>query len=472
MSNYNPVIHTGGKIKSRATEYNRDVIASDTTIKAKTSYISGSKILSGDNGVEFDNQSSPKLSIFRQGGGISVAASPSQFAVFGGPNSPPNGVMTLAALRVSPPKLPDFNNRECEEGISHPDQACYICKGGKYFHISKILDAYDPRRGCGVWFEDNLPVGPGKFCAFKPIIPDGACELCEFGNIINNCYSDCQKCVNGRCVDTCPANHHCIDGKCYLTCDASGLNCRPEDCRECVTKVIKIGTDLPVYIPVCASRCGTGETCNGKGLCVGKCWPPCSTCEDCVNINGFYGCKSLTESDCETTSVCCDGQIISYKTACERLGPNCTVVNNCAPDEACEGTLFWGPGRVRVAKKCYECLKSCTGPGDCDDNNCFSCTGAPGDPTKKVCIDTCGQGYFCRGDGTCQELKCNGCEQLRAKDCGDKPKNNLDCWECVNVCDELSTPDIKLECAPDNDGTTVSCQYIPPGGVGIASMIP
>jgi len=454
------LIHTGGNFqrrpKSKSTLPRDTTSSSSNDTRSKASLLNNSKILSNNNNTEFDNQDTIKRTVFKQSHNVAVAASPKTVPIFQGDNNPPQGVMTPVSIRTSRSEVfPDCFGDEPMQG-----NPCYRCYGGKYFHISETLENDDPRRGCVEWFPEEVPLNDGTIaiqCSQRDLVPAGGCEICQFGTLINNCDAECNQCVDGICVNLCPDNQVCIEGVCLEICNVTAIDnnrpCEAKDCNHCVTKQVQIGTDNITTYDVCEHRCANGEICNGNGKCIGNCWPPCGACEHCIERNGVYGCEAQGKQDCAVTTVCCNDEIIQYATNCETIDSSCNVVSVCGPDEEC-ATYFAGKSEFDIRIGCKSCAKKCNSNSDCDSNNCQSCS-----ITDGVCQDDCGYGYFCNGDGTCSKLQCTGCQELRAKPCGTKPFNNIDCWECVDICDEISVPGLPLTCITRGNGK-FSCEYV------------
>lgn len=446
---YNPIIHTSGKIEARSLDYARDTTGSAANKGSGSSFLSGSKIIS--NGIETDNKKADATSQHEKIPESIVASSTAKLPVFNNTErSARNGIMTpnFVTLGVAPPPK---GNRECEDGEFKKDAPCYQCLGGKWWHVNDLMESDDSRRGCIRWF-----VGKDKVCEWeyipqfgcKGISCDG-CVKCEFGIYNNQCDPLCEECDGRFCQPKCPyIDQICVNGECVkeVSDQCKESECSSADCMVCLERYYK-----GFIINTCESRCGSGERCNGKGLCIGKCNPPCQECERCEYRNGVYGCVSEGGRNGSKTKTCCNGKIVEYSTGCEYLDENCQKQNLCPEGYVC----------IKES-----CVKVCSDYRDCNDDNCESCDDSGNG--YKICADGCAgqevgkeRGWFCNGDGTCSQLKCNGCQELRRKDCGDKPGNNIDCWECVDICEELSRPGIPLTCVSDGGpGLTFSCQYI------------
>lgn len=316
------------------------------------------------------------------------------------------------------------------------------CSGNFYNSSNSCIQCTAPCYGCtspGTVCTSCINTtinGTGPFYYFNgtcaTTCPNGYFQ--DSGNVCSACSSPCVTCTGtsvyctscsstkylstrlATCGDSviCNATYEFADAttttlKCS-NCSAScnGCSTTSTNCAACATGYIidsAFGTTLPGR---CTNSCPTGtvnDTANATG---GGCrcnYTACATCE--ITINTCLSCdgsKYLQNSAC--VSSCSSGYYLSNLT-CQACASNCTTCDSTTCT-VCTSTMYLyqnacisscptfttstvsGGGNI-----CYSCGSGCT---TClDANNCLTC--ATGlytqiNSTNRVCVNTCGSGYF------------------------------------------------------------------------------
>lgn len=531
MSNFNPIIHTGGKISSRDTDYNRDntknsanIITQSTipidSIKYEShtgsAFVYGSRISNANNDAVFINESTaserPQLR--------TASIAESRFVnTVRQPQQQKNNV-AFAGFKAAKEEGPvctlsrkDHLNDFYSEGEIHPEDPCVICRFGRWTH-------YNDLRGtkCGKWVSEKRLL----LCFQQKNYPEDGCWTCdETLGPREECLA-CDACkplrtigINGEelplrfgCQSICAQDQVCVnidsEDRCVRLC-TDDSDCDWQRCERCNES------------KQCVSSCSSGEQCV-NGRCVGGCYPPCDhdKCQVCEYINGVYGCRDLTQGVSQRGNplVCCNGLAIEkYDEECYRF-QDCEnrQVPVCPP-----GTVCYVNAEAPTGRSCRPI--GCATDGDCNTSCCEKCTeiqcvegglcdskelGVPDGTVVKMCLP-CGkdyvgntgdseQGQFCV-DGECitgveseaqairNKLNCGrpcdnvrwvrdrpGCENTRTNPtkCGSRSE----CYECVDSCQELSQLyNLQLECGLDRDGK-LGCIQIDYTQVASLNIIP
>lgn len=448
----------GSRLTSKSKSYKHESAPStENKLKSATIFISGSNIGSSDKSKPVvKNEVVPVQPLSLQRGRVVIAASTERLPLFDRDDDTPSGIMTPNAMLVAGASRrgyipPEFCGQGQPDDGPHPVHICYYCKDGRWTHADDVYKG-SMHEGCFT----HVPVieNGRRLCKRIDTFPDAQknCQRCLYGNLEDICDS-CEKCVNARCENDCPSSDDiCFDGRCSEPCNDS-TTCNYLQCLKC-----RLG--------VCQSSCSGVDVCNGYGKCMSPCYPACNGCEECVQINGVYGCRSLEDNSCNrlTRAICCNGQL-KHPVGCEYLDENCNIKTECSSDLCMVGI-----------NGCSYCTTRCSTSADCDVSNCEICEeNFLGD---KVCLGCIAQyndaNVFCDGKGTCVNAEeCNGCQELRLKpECAGETQPTIDCMHCVEVCGERMGPDGNpLTCAPDPfKPADVFCQYQPL--VVIASIIP
>ena len=449
----------GSRLTSKSKSYKHESAPSTTNnLKSTVSFVSGSNIGSSDTSKPVvKNEAVPAQPLSLQRGQVVIAASTERLPLFDGDDDTSNDIMTPNAIRLAGAPRgyipPEFCGQGEPDDGPHPVHICYYCKDGRWTHADDLYKG-TMHEGCFT----HVPVieNGQRICKRIQTFPDAAknCQECLYGQLEDICES-CEKCVNGSCEDDCPSGGVCYNGICSERCDDS-TPCDYSQCLECRRGL-------------CQSFCSGVDVCDGEGGCRSPCYPACNgECEECVQINGVYGCRSLEDTkSCYSREVCCNGKL-KYLRGCEYLDEDCNVKKEC-------DSLLCEVG----VNGCPYCTTRCVTDADCNVSNCEVCRKVPGTTAMYQCIG-CELQFpglnhpFCDGKGTCvTPEECNGCQRLRVKpECAGDPEPNIDCLHCVDVCGERMGPDGNpLTCAPDPvNPAEVFCQYMPE--VIIASIIP
>jgi len=486
-NSYNPIIHSGGQISSRNKQYNRDASDSGGRNSNHAIFLDPANKIN-NNSLSYTNSSNVIINRERQDKqNVEVQAAYNTVGVVykkettsaNGPyrrprtvNGPLISPLAIAQVWTAPEQsgeLPYLGD-PCDlkdNGRLDPANPCFRCYNGYWLHLSEI----SPLGVCGEYREIVAPLPVGRICeAYYYDV--GPCNKCtpEEG-ITPLCTSACEECVitqkadgslRGSCENACGANTECIGDVCYDTCNPyKRIDLKPGEVppeseeNTCDRNLCMICREISFdggYIGVCETYCNTGQRCI-NGRCVDNCWPHCLQCEECVFKNGVWGCELLPEYGEYLAdgyeAVCCPetGEIVGWQPPCESLGPNCTVVDECAKqDKVC--VTEHGPGVTVPTRSCKDRCKD----GDCGP--CETC-GSSG-----YCYSTCKRGEFCK-NGVCEKAQeCKNCETLEFI-CNDKDQlNDWSCWSCVNNCPQDVLP---LECLPVANGKPGehACQYFP-----------
>ena len=172
---YNPIIHTGGKIESRDSDYDRDCINKQKTVthhivinKNKYPYLPEGNMYANDSIIKAeDNLKLP---------------------VFG--NKQPEAPMTPARIHLASAVSASNNDigSPCGAlGITHPDYPCYECYGGYWIHKDDVPGRdqcyYHVQKSTGRRDKDNRMTYD---CVKKPTVTD-PCFTCEDSTVYPKC---------------------------------------------------------------------------------------------------------------------------------------------------------------------------------------------------------------------------------------------------------------------------------------------
>jgi len=488
---YNPILHTGGNISSRDKIYHRDVtdggnisntVPTDPDIKINNnsiSYVNSSNVV-----VDRKRQNEQSLEFpaaYDAGGIVYKKDTASANGPYKRPqtvNGPLISPLVIAQVWTPPQRsgnLPYLGD-PCDladDGKEDPANPCFVCYSGYWLHMNEIRSLGI----CGEWIETWDPFR-GKECE-EHRYDFGACFKCDPTKGVEPlCHSDCEECVvggNGRGACRSKCQYACLEGGVCVEPCIEGVpegalvkpnpkTCNKNLCEECGL----VGTYQGPGVKACVSYCGPFQTCV-NGECKDRCSPHCLSCEECVFRDGVWGCRLspvFTDDGSSTRTlesegygvVCCQpepesrGEVVQWRPGCESLGPNCTVVDECAAqNKICDETY----DRVTETYT-FACKDKCKLDSDCgpckfcnDNRECESiCKGF------EVCVnDECvyvSDHIECKQNCEALEFHCTNCDPCDITDPA--------CWECVDRCPQDVLP---LKCLPVAGGFPGqhACQY-------------
>ncbi|MCO4763566.1 MAG: hypothetical protein KC502_18795, partial [Myxococcales bacterium] len=347
------------------------------------------------------------------------------------------------------------NSDVCDDGSACTDKDA--CADGKCGGQKKTCednnactnDSCDPNSGCK-FAKKTGPCDDGTACTEKDACADGKCagspKTCNDNEV---CTADSCDPKTGNCVFAAAAGGKCTDGNACTNKDActkdgkcAGTKVKCEDGKQCTDDPCdpkkgcapKIFTKKPCDD---GSVCTKGDTCDGKGKCVGN----KLSCEDnnpCTNdvCDAKTGCQNKANTDkcsdgddCTKDDVCSGGKCTAGNNTCQ-----CKVDGDCAGQgtNLCNGALVCTQGKCVVDKSKVVVCK--------DDNNACTvdtCTPKTGKCEYKAVKDltTCdADGSKCTVGDSCQAGKCTAGKKLVCDD--SKPCTADSCDKskgCVNA---------------------------------------
>jgi len=231
--------------------------------------------------------------------------------------------------------------------------------------------------------------------------PDGTCGPCNSSRCqrllkghCKGCNSNCQKCEDGRCVDTCPEGSVCCAGRCLRCCNAScdedEGSCTGDECGEgttCCPSGCENLQSNDKHCGACDHACAKTEHCT-DGMCITDCrWKGCPSAKyTCCNTTpNVYRCVDTTSDKancggcgqaCDTPGyICCDSGCIDPMTDlghCGGCGTSCVgnqetpycVGGQCSP---CQEGMFLCQGQYAPGGQncCYTNANVCCEGGCC-----------------------------------------------------------------------------------------------------------
>ena len=283
---------------------------------------------------------------------------------------------------------------------------------------------------------------------------NGACKLCENGDICNTCYEGYVN-QNGVCKEKCDEKYVENNGECIKCSDENCLICnnvKLDTCKKCNLpyKLFEdkcvMNCDQGYYIAdfvnyqVCEKCPENCLSCNSKNSC-NNCVCPfvllnnqcVSTCpEGYVNVNGI--CKSCSQTGCLQCSE-------SDQSICSKCENGLYLANNQCTSNC--GTGFY----PSPEGKCIQC----------GDINCKECS--PSNICKtcyegKVildgkCFDSCPSGYYGKQFECypCEDKEnCKSCDILNPEKCQECSNGFLFEDKCIEMCPEGYYPDESRKC--------------------------